>query len=117
MVGALKCKCKQDEATYGKLTVYSKQYNYTDAAGENKTAPLCQQFEEDMGKELVMNNSIKYLIIIINTVIRMIVIKIIQLVGVDTESSQMKYTTDAVFVCQFFNTGFLLMLCNANLKE
>jgi len=70
-----------------------------------------------MGKELVMNNSIKYLIIIINTVIRMIVIKIIALVGIDTESSQMKYTTDAVFVCIFFNTGFLLMLCNANLSE
>jgi hypothetical protein len=29
----------------------------------------------------------------------------------------MKYTTDAVFICQFFNTGFLLMLCNANLTE
>ena len=70
-----------------------------------------------MGKLLVMNNSIKYIIIIINTVIRMVVIKIITLVGIDTESSQMKYTTDAVFICQFFNTGFLLMLCNANLKE
>ena len=70
-----------------------------------------------MGKELVMNNSIKYLIIIINTIIRMVVIKIIALVGIDTESSQMKYTTDAVFICQFFNTGFLLMLCNANLKS
>jgi hypothetical protein len=29
----------------------------------------------------------------------------------------MRYTTDAVFICQFFNTGFLLMLCNANLTE
>lgn len=29
----------------------------------------------------------------------------------------MKYVTDSVFICIFFNTGFLLMLCNANLQE
>ena len=29
----------------------------------------------------------------------------------------MKYITDSVFVCIFFNTGFLLMLVNANLEE
>jgi hypothetical protein len=28
----------------------------------------------------------------------------------------MKYITDSVFICIFFNTGFLLMLCNANLE-
>lgn len=29
----------------------------------------------------------------------------------------MSYITDMVFVCQLFNTGFLLMLCNADLSE
>ena len=64
-----------------------------------------------------MDNFIKYLIIIINTVIRMAVIIIINKVGYMTESNQMKYITDSVFICIFFNTGFLLMLCNANLGD
>jgi len=63
-----------------------------------------------------MANVLKYIIIIFNTIIRMVVIFIINLVGCSTESSQMKYITDSVFICQFFNTGFLLMLVNANLE-
>ena len=66
---------------------------------------------------MLMNNCIKYIIIILNTVIRMSVILIINQVGHNTESTQMKYITDCVFICIFFNTGFLLMLCNANLEE
>jgi hypothetical protein len=42
---------------------------------------------------------------------------IINKVGCDTESTQMSYITNSVFICIFFNTGFLLMLCNANLTE
>jgi hypothetical protein len=64
-----------------------------------------------------MDNLIKYFIIILNTVIRMVVIIIINKVGCSTESTQMKFITDCVFICIFFNTGFLLMLCNSNLTE
>jgi hypothetical protein len=64
-----------------------------------------------------MDESIKNLIIIINTVIRMLVIIIVNNVGYITESNQMKYITNSVFICIFFNTGFLLMLCNANLGD
>jgi hypothetical protein len=66
---------------------------------------------------LVRDNLIKYFIIILNTLIRMIVIIIINAVGCDTESTQMSFITNSVFICIFFNTGFLLMLCNANLTE
>jgi len=64
----------------------------------------------------VFDQSIKYLIIVINTVIRMIVIKIIDLVGCDTQSREMSFVTLAVFLCTFFNTGFLLMIVNANMQ-
>jgi len=87
MVGALKCFCKSEIDEHDQLNVYNKDYNYTTAAGTNKSAKICKQYIVDMGKLLVMNNSIKYLIIIINTIIRMVVIKIITLVGIDTESS------------------------------
>lgn len=59
----------------------------------------------------------KFLIIGINYVLRLIVISVIMWVRCSTESTQMVYITDMVFVCQLFNTGFLLMLCNANMKQ
>lgn len=65
-------------------------------------------------KATVLNNVVKYTIIILNTVIRYIVIAIVQCVGQDSQSGQMSFITDCVFICQFFNTGFVLMLCSAN---
>jgi len=35
--------------------------------------------------------------------------------GCDTESIKLQFVTNVVFVCQFFNTGVLPMLCTANL--
>jgi hypothetical protein len=64
-----------------------------------------------------MDQFLVNLIIVINMVIRMIVIEIINAVGCQTESEQMRYITDSVFICIFFNTGFLVMLCNANLEN
>jgi len=63
-----------------------------------------------------MNNGIKYVIIILNYVIRTAVILIITMVGCDTESDQLIYITNMVFICTFFNTGILPMLCTANLE-
>ena len=81
-----------------------------------KSEPICESYTETKLKITGMDNFIKYLIIIVNTVIRMVVIIIINKVGCSTESQQMKYITDSVFLCIFFNTGFLLMLVNANLE-
>ena len=38
-------------------------------------------------------------------------------IGKDTETEQTKLITNGVFLVQFFNTGFLLLLVNANLSE
>ena len=63
-----------------------------------------------------MNNGIKYVIIGINVIIRTVVVKIMVYAGCDTESQYLSFVTTVVFVCQFFNTGFLPMLCTANLE-
>jgi hypothetical protein len=69
-----------------------------------------------MLKATGMNNGIKYIIIMLNYVIRVVVIKIINFIRCSTESTQMIYITNMVFICQFFNTGVLPMLCTANLE-
>lgn len=45
------------------------------------------------------------------------VIIIINKVRISTESVEMKYITNAVFLSIFFNTGLLIMLCNSNLED
>lgn len=58
-----------------------------------------------------------YSIVIINYVLRVFIIKLISYIGKDTESEQTKLITNGVFIVQFFNTGILLLLVNANLNE
>lgn len=45
------------------------------------------------------------------------VIAIINMIKISTESGEMKYITNAVFLSIFFNTGLLIMLCNSNLED
>jgi hypothetical protein len=92
-------------------------WKYGDETDEAVLVPLCKQYYEDRRMIFVMDESIKYLIIVINTVIRMLVIMIIDRVGCDTQSREMAFVTIAVFLCTFFNTGFLLMIVNANMEK
>jgi hypothetical protein len=47
-------------------------------------APICEKYTEDRLQLSVLDGIIKYVIIIINTVLRMVIIKIIDKVGLDT---------------------------------
>lgn len=42
--------------------------------------------------------------------------KVFETTGCQTESQQMKYTTNAIFISQFVNTGIMLLVVNANLE-
>jgi len=57
------------------------------------------------------------LIVIINTILRMVLISLIKSIGEDTHSAQLKSITNGVFVTQFFNTAILLLLVNANFGD
>jgi len=57
------------------------------------------------------------LIIVVNIILKTVIIKLICGVGYDTHSKQLSEITNGVFYAQFFNTGFLLLIVNANLKE
>lgn len=94
----------------------SEVYNYTSSDGKAKSVKLCLHYIEDDIATTMENNLIKYLIIIINFVIRTIVSLIMAYCGCDTESIKLMFVTNVVFVCQFFNTGVLPMLCTANLS-
>jgi len=57
------------------------------------------------------------LITAINIVIRTGIISVIKWVGEKTETVQLMYITNFTFYGQFFNTGFAVLLANANFSE
>jgi hypothetical protein len=68
-------------------------------------------------KSKVLGQSVAFIIIAINIVLRILIIKGITWVGEDTNSEQLSSITNGVFLAQFFNTGILLLLVNGNMSE
>lgn len=60
---------------------------------------------------------ITVVIITFNQILKRATIALLTWVGEDTYSQRLASITNGVFVAQFFNTGLLLLLVNANLKE
>ena len=52
-----------------------------------------------------------------NLILKKLIIFLIEWVGEDTFSEQLSSITNGVFYAQFFNTGLLLLLVNANMTE
>lgn len=116
MQGFLEAFCKNEIKKIGELKVINKEYTYVNANGKKETHKICHKYITESMKTLVENNAIKYLIIIINYVIRTVVSLIMAYCGCDTESIKLQFVTNVVFVCQFFNTGVLPMMCTANME-
>lgn len=72
---------------------------------------------KDVGISKILGQSIAFLIIGVNVILKMVIIKLIQWIGEDTYSQQLTSITNMVFIAQFFNTGILLLLVNANMSE
>ena len=64
-----------------------------------------------------MLNSLKYFITGVNYILRTICISLVAWIGYKTETLQLIQTTNVTFVVQFFNTGFLMLLINANTSQ
>ena len=88
-------------------------YTYETEGGD----ALCKQYFVDYWMSFATTNAVQYMIVAINYILRLFIIKLIIFLGKDTESEQTKLITNGVFIVQFFNTAFLLLLVNANLNE
>lgn len=66
---------------------------------------------------LAATNFITGFIVVVNTIIKTVAISLISWIGYDTHSEQLTKITNGVFVSLFFNTGFLLILSNANFGD
>lgn len=64
-----------------------------------------------------LGTAISFIIIAVNTILKIVTIKLVEYIQEDTLSEQLSSVTIYVFVAQFFNTAFILLLVNANLSE
>jgi hypothetical protein len=54
---------------------------------------------------------------VINVVLSTLIIKLVDWIGLPTQSERLTTITTGIFIAQFFNTGFLLFLVNFNATE
>lgn len=108
----LQCFCKmQAKAGVAK----TKAYQNPDEASQK--VAICSYYYTDARNGKIFSLSITAVIIAFNLILKKIIISLITWVGEDTFSQRLTSITNGVFVAQFFNTGILLVLVNANLGE
>ena len=78
---------------------------------------ICTFYDSDKSNSRLLGHAITAVIIVVNTILRIVIIKLITWIKEDTYSAQLASITNGVFLAQFFNTGFLLTLVNANMSE
>ena len=77
-------------------------------------APICSDYIDDTYKASAAMTLSNWLINIANMVIKIVVYKLLMLTGCSTESTRDSIITKYVFICYLMNTGFFLLLVNAN---
>ena len=111
----MQCFC-QEEHKLGKSK--SEKYRLVGVGGQVMyEQPVCLEYANDMLYSKLIGQSIAFIIVAINVVLKLVIIELIKWVGEDTCSAQKSSITEYVFLAQFFNTGFLITLVNADLTE
>ena len=94
----------------------SKIYTLTEK-GTTTEIPLCKEFFKDMLIAKIFGQSISFIVIAINIILKFTILYMVIAIGEETASQQKATVTRGVFLAQFANTGFVILLVNANLTE
>lgn len=65
----------------------------------------------------IFGQSISFIVIGINVILKYTILYMVMYIGEETASQQKATVTRGVFMAQFANTGFVILLVNANLTE
>lgn len=113
--GPMQCFCKQEKKE-GQSD--SEEYTLTDKKGNDVfTAPICEEYFINIKKSKILGQSIAFIVVFINIILKLTVKGLVNFIGEATASEQKATVTRGVFLGQFANTGFVMLLVNANLTE
>ena len=79
--------------------------------------PICYNYFKTINDSYWLKHFCSVMIVVINVLIKNIIINIVKNMGANSESKRAKFITHFIFICQFFNTGCLILLANANFKN
>ena len=65
----------------------------------------------------LLQQAMTIIVVAVNSILRIVLITLITWISEDTWSQTFKSITNGIFVTQFFNTAFLMMLVNANFND
>jgi len=110
----MQCFCQAENKKRDPRVPITQEYNKKD---ETTGTPICKVYSSDKLKSTILGQSVSFIIIAVNLILKTVIIKGITWVGEDTNSEQLSSITNGVFLAQFFNTGILLLLVNGNMSE
>lgn len=108
--GTLQCYCTEQYEEFG-TSAYDMMY------GPDQDTPMCMDYLKLMIKVVTYSESLKYVLTIFNYILRTVVIMVVTWIGYSTNTAQLERITTVTFLCQFFNTAFIMLLVNADLSE
>ena len=118
-IGITKCFCENStnypDETF--LSYYNRKnvtFEFQDNEGHLQEEPICYFYFKSVNKAYMLKQLCQYSTILINYGIKDIMMRLIKYMGCDSESQQATFITIFIFICQYFNTGFLILLSNAN---
>lgn len=108
--GCLQCFCYQQFEIFGLQQTINQTYG-------QDNVKMCGEYFEILIKATSFQQGLTYALSLFNQILRYLVIYAVTWIGYATETTQLSRVTIVTFLCQFFNTAFLLLLVNADLSE
>lgn len=113
--GPMQCFCINEKNTKHKKTEY---YELKDGDGTVKfKEQICRQYQDDKLLSKILALSVTGIVVTVNVILKKIVVFLVSWIGEDTVSQQKATVVKGAFLGQFFNTGFIILIVNANMTE
>jgi len=109
------CFCDSERKTKHKK---SEVYELKDADGKVLFGePICLHYINDKKLAKLLALSITVIVVVINAILKKVVVLLVSWIGEDTVSQQKGSVVKGAFLGQFFNTGFIILIVNANMAQ
>jgi hypothetical protein len=108
--GCLQCYCNQQIEELGDV---AKETTYADANNQ----AICGIYTSRYASAFYLASALSYIIIGFNYVLTQLCIAAIDWVGYKTETVRLSESTTVTWIVQYFNTGIILLLVNANMSD
>lgn len=112
--GPMQCFCNQEKKLKHKKT------EFYELKKEDKVVfreQICLQYINDKLLSKILALSVTVIVVAVNVILKKIVVILVAWIGEDTVSQQKASVVKGAFLGQFFNTGFIILIVNANLTE